>query len=218
MTLEIRMLPLGPLQTNAYLIGDNDTKQAILIDPVDNAEVIQQTAESAGWEIKLILATHAHFDHVMASKSLKEMTDAPFALHKDEMVWLEQLPQQGVMFLGQEAEEGAMPDRFLTTESETIEVGNITLKTLFTPGHSPGHISFYLPEQKIVVSGDSLFAGSIGRTDLPFGDHPTLMRSIVEKLLPLGDDVQVLSGHTRPTTIGRERQTNPFILEYLEHL
>lgn len=218
MTLEIKMLPLGPLQTNAYLIGDNETGDAVLIDPVDNAEVIQQTAQKAGWEIKLILATHAHFDHVMASKSLKAMTGAPFALHQNEMVWLDQLPQQGLMFLGQEAEEGAEPDRFLTTESETIQVGSMTFNPLFTPGHSPGHISFYMPDHQVVISGDALFAGSIGRTDLPYCDHQTLMESIVNQLLPLGDEVQVLSGHTRPTTIGRERQTNPFILEYLERL
>jgi glyoxylase-like metal-dependent hydrolase (beta-lactamase superfamily II) len=203
------------LQTNCFVIGDTETNEAIVVDPVDNADVIIKTAAQSGWTIKKILATHGHFDHVLGSKPLKEATGAPFYIHEAEMEWLNKLPEQGIMFTGERFPEAAQPDEFLTTEPQTVDVGAIHLETIFTPGHSPGHISFYMPEHKIVFSGDCLFTGSIGRTDLPGGDYTTLMESIIEKLLPLGDDVQVLNGHSPPTTIGRERISNPFILSHL---
>lgn len=214
MTIEIKMLTLGPVATHCYLVADTDTKEALVIDPVDSAPLIHKTAQDAGWQIKLILATHAHFDHILASKELKERTGAPFWLHPDGIPLLESLPQQGLMFFGREFPEAATPDRLLTTEPETIELGAIKLETLYTPGHAPGHISFYMPAGEIVFSGDCLFAGSIGRTDLPGGDYDTLMRSIFEKLLPLGDNVRVLPGHMDVTTIGRERASNEFIQSY----
>lgn len=214
MTLEIRMHTLGMASTNAYIIGDTDTNEAVLIDPVDDAPLLHQTAQEAGWTIKLILATHAHFDHVLASKALKELTGAPFYIHADCVPWLERLPQQGKMFGIASFPEAAKPDRLLKSEPETIEIGAIQLQTLYTPGHAPGHISFFMPEQRIVFSGDCLFAGSIGRTDLPGSDYETLMQSIFTKLIPLGDDVRVLAGHNQPTTIGRERKNNPFLIDY----
>jgi hydroxyacylglutathione hydrolase len=214
MTIEIRMLTLGVVSTNAYLVGDTETLEAVLIDPVDDAPLLYQTAQEAGWTIKLILATHAHFDHVIASKELKALTGAPFYIHADCVPWLERLPQQGQRFgLGQ-FPEAATPDRFLTTEPETLEIGGIKLETLYTPGHARGHISFFMPEHRIVFSGDCLFANSIGRHDLPGSDHKTLMDSIFQKLVPLGDDVRVLSGHGQPTTIGRERMNNQFLIDY----
>lgn len=211
MTLEIKSITLGIAQTNCYLIGDTETKAAILIDPVAEAPLLHKTAHDSGWTIKLILATHAHFDHVLASKELKELTGAPFYIHADCVPWLERLPQQGQMFGMEQFPEAATPDRLLTSEPEIIELDAIKLETLYTPGHAPGHLSFYLREHKIVFSGDALFAGSVGRTDLPGGNAQVLLRSIVEKLLPLGDDVRVLSGHGGITTIGRERQMNPFL-------
>jgi hydroxyacylglutathione hydrolase len=214
MSIEIRMLTLGIAATNSYLIGDTDTGEAILIDPVDNAPLIYKTAQNAGWTIKLILATHGHFDHVLASKPLKELTGAPFYIHKNDLFFLEGLPNQGIMFTGKPFPEAAVPDRFLTTEPETIDVGAIKLQTIFTPGHAPGHISFYMADHRVLFSGDCLFEGSIGRTDLPGCDYDTLMHSIFDKLLPLGDDVRVLPGHMGETTIGTERRTNPFLLGY----
>lgn len=214
MSIEIRMLTFGIAATNCYLVGDTETNEAILIDPVDDASRLYETAQKAGWTIKLILATHGHFDHVLASKDLKDLTGAPFCIHKNDLPLLERLPQQGIMFTGKPFPEAAVPDRFLTTEPETIEVGAIKLQTLFTPGHAPGHISFYMADHKILFSGDCLFQGSIGRTDLPGSDYETLMRSIFDKLLPLGDDVQVLPGHMGETTIGDERRTNPFLLGF----
>ena len=216
MSIEIRILTLGIAVTHCYIVADTDTNEALVIDPVDEAQLIAQTAKEAGWKIKLILATHAHFDHILASKELKEITDAPFYIHEEAVPFLKTLPQQGLMFFGNPFPAAAIPDRLLTTQSETIELGSIRLETLFTPGHAPGHVSFYMPDGDIVFSGDCLFSGSIGRTDLPGGDYRLLMESIFDKLLPLGDDTQVLAGHMERTTIGKERATNPFLLDYAE--
>src|SRR5690606_16006601 len=139
MTLEIKMLTLGIAATNCYLLGDTETNEAILIDPVDDAPLLYKTAQEAGWTFKLILATHGHFDHVLASQPLKDLTNAPFAIHEAEMSWLRAMPQQGLMFFGSPFPDAAKPDRFLTTEPEVIELGAIHLETIFTPGHSPGH-------------------------------------------------------------------------------
>lgn len=218
MTLQIQMLTLGIAATNCYIIGDTETNEAILIDPVDNADVLHQTATEAGWTIKLILGTHGHFDHILASKALKDVTNAPFWIHEKSQVWLDSMPEQGMMFTGHPFPKAAQPDRFLKDEPETIKIGNITLETLFTPGHAPGHLCFFMPEHQVLFGGDCLFAGSIGRTDLPYCDHDTLMQSIIHKILPLGDEVQILPGHGEATTIGREWQTNPFILDYLNRL
>lgn len=211
MTLEIKYATLGIAVTNAYLIGDTDTNEAVLIDPVDQAEGLAQMAADSGWTIKLILATHAHFDHVLASKALKEITGAPFYIHAEAAPFLANLPDAGVRFTGTAFPEAATPDRLLTTAPETLELGAIKLETLYTPGHAPGHLSFYLHEHGIVFSGDSLFAGTVGRTDLPGGDHNLLISSIREKLLALPDAVTVLPGHGEPTTIGKERATNPYL-------
>jgi len=210
-TLKIKAYTLGMVSTNAYLIGDEDTKRAVLIDPVDDAPQLFAGAQEEGWTIALILATHAHFDHVLASAELKQLTGAPFALHTDAAAMLEALPLQYQAFFGVRGPDAAKTDRLLTTEPETIEVDSIKLETLYTPGHAPGHISFYMPDEKIVFSGDALFAGSIGRTDLPGGDTRLLLESISTKLLSLGDNVTVFSGHGQQTTIGRERRQNPYL-------
>lgn len=216
MQIEIKILTLGLASTHCYIVADTTTNEAVVIDPVDQAPLIFKTATDAGWTIKLILATHAHFDHVLASKELKDLTGAPFYIHTDCVPMLQNLPQQGLRFVGKPFPEAAAPDRLLTTEPETIELGSIKLETIYTPGHAVGHISFYMREDKLVFSGDCLFDGSIGRTDLPGGDYDLLMRSIFDKLLPLGDEIQVLPGHMDVTTIGKERLTNPFLLEYAE--
>ncbi len=211
MSFKIQMMTLGMVATNAYLLADEVTRSAIVIDPVDDAERIYQQATSGGYTIRMILATHAHFDHVLASKALKELTGAPFLIHKDCVEWLEKLPMQGRRFGLGEFPEAARPDGLLGDESELIELDNIRLKTLYTPGHAPGHLAFYAEEQGVVFSGDALFKGSIGRTDLPGGDHELLLWSIFSQLMALDDDVLVLSGHGAPTRIGDERRTNPFL-------
>lgn len=214
MTIKIKSLTLSAFSTNAYLVADTETNNAILIDPVDDAPIILKSAEEEGWTIKLMIATHAHLDHVMASQAIKDATQAPFYIHEECVKWLEQIPAQGKMFGLGELPPAAKSDRLLTTESETIELDSIKLQTLYTPGHAPGHLSLYMPDHKILFSGDALFAGSIGRTDLPGGDYDLLMHSIFDKLMVLEDDVQVLPGHMQPTTIGRERLTNPYLLSY----
>jgi glyoxylase-like metal-dependent hydrolase (beta-lactamase superfamily II) len=211
MSIDIRMITLGMVATNAYLVSDTATQEALLIDPVDDADALISMAEEAGVTIKLILATHAHFDHVLASKALKERTGAPFYIHADCVKWLEVLPQQGKRFGFGEFPPAATPDRLLTSAPEVLTLGSIRLETLYTPGHADGHLAFYMPSHRVVFSGDALFKGSIGRTDLPGGNAHTLLTSIFEKLLPLGDDVTVLSGHGGATTIGAERKTNPFL-------
>jgi hydroxyacylglutathione hydrolase len=211
MSIEIKYVTLGLAQTNAYLVADDTTKAAILIDPVDEPETLKQMADDSGWAIKLILATHAHFDHILASKRLKELTGAPFYIHAEAVPMLQALPQQGLRFIGQLYPEAAEPDRLLTSESETISVGAITLETLYTPGHAPGHLAFYMREQGVVFSGDALFAGSVGRTDLPGGSWQVLEASIRGKLFTLPGDTKVLPGHGGMTTIDTERRTNPFL-------
>ena len=214
MSIRIKSLTLGPFATNTYLVADTETNNAILIDPVDDARAILGAAEVEGWAIKLMLATHAHLDHVLASAAIKEALQIPFLIHEDCEALLDDIPLQGMYFGLGKLPESAKPDRLLTSESETIELDSIGMTSLYTPGHAPGHLSFFLAEQKILFSGDSLFAGSIGRTDLPGGDHDLLMKSIIERLMALDDDVRVLPGHMGATTIGRERLTNPFILSY----
>jgi hydroxyacylglutathione hydrolase len=214
MTIEIKVLTLGIASTNCYIIGDTESKEAVVIDPVDQAELLFKAAQDAGWTIKLMVATHGHFDHVLATKDLKAKTAAPFYIHHKGEDWLREMPQQGLMFTGKPFPEAATPDRWLTDDTETLSVGAIHLETIYTPGHSPDHLCFYMREQGIVFSGDCLFAGSIGRTDLPGGDFNQLMRSIIDKLLPLEDETVVLSGHMDKTTIGTERATNPFIAGY----
>ena len=214
MSIRIKSLTLGPFATNAYLLADTQTNNAILIDPVDDAPAIMRAAEEEGWTIKLMLATHAHLDHVLASAAIKQQLQIPFLIHAECEDLLKEIPLQGVFFGLGELPAAALPDRLLGRTPEVIELDSICLRSLYTPGHAPGHLSFYLADHKILFSGDSLFAGSIGRTDLPGGDHDLLKNSIFEQLMVLEDDVQVLPGHMGPTTIGRERRTNPFLLSY----
>ncbi|MBC8100550.1 MAG: MBL fold metallo-hydrolase [Armatimonadetes bacterium] len=209
--LEIIVLTLGIVATNCYIIGDKATGNALLIDPVDDAPLLVQTAAQAGFTIKLILATHGHFDHVLASADLKTLTGAPFYINQRDAGFLERLPETGLRYTGERFPEAGVPDRWLTDVPEVLTLDGIRLETLFTPGHAPGHLCFYLRDHGIVFGGDALFMGSIGRTDLPGSDTATLMHSIFDVLLPLGDDIRLLPGHGPETTLGRERRTNPFL-------
>ena len=210
-SLELLCLTLGPVDTNAYILGDKTSGDAILIDPVDDADALIDAATSAGLTIGLIVATHPHFDHVLASAPLKEMTGAPFVVHQEALELLSHLPEQGRRYFGAPFPPAAEPDRLITSDDDWIELGTLRLQPLYTPGHSPGHIALFLPSHRLVFSGDALFAGAIGRWDLPGGNQQVLLNSITSKLLPLGDDVRVLPGHGDPTTIGIERRENPFL-------
>lgn len=209
MNIEIKILTLGIAATNCYIVGDTTTGNALVIDPVDNAQLLNRTAQDMGWQIRYILATHGHYDHVLAAAELKQLTKAPFYIHHNTPQVSQ--PEALTPFIAHLFPPIPEPDHLLADEPETIELGAIRLETLFTPGHAPDHVCFYMRDQNILFGGDCLFAGSIGRTDFPNADHETLMRSIVDKILPLGDETRVLPGHMSPTTIGRERQTNPFL-------
>jgi len=195
-------------------VGDTDSGEAIIIDPSDEALVILDVLRQEKWVAKEILATHSHFDHILAAGDVKAATGTPFRLHRNDLQQLRDAPQMTLAFIGKEVPVPPEPDGFVD-EGDTISVGSIKLETLFTPGHSPGHVSFVLASEYVVFSGDCLFLGSIGRTDLPGGDYDMLMQSIVNKLLPLGDDYTVAAGHMQATTIGRERMSNPFIFDWM---
>ena len=169
MSIEIKRLPLGIAVTNCYIVGDTESNEAILIDPVDNASLLQEVAQNAGWEIRLILATHGHYDHVLVSQELKTLTGAKFYIHHNTPQIAQ--PDQLTGFLAQLFPPVAAPDHLIGDESESISLGAIQLETLYTLGHAPDHVCYFLREHKILFGGDCLFAGSIGRTDFPFCDH-----------------------------------------------
>ena len=204
----VKQLPVGPIQTNCYIAGCEETKEGVVIDPGDEPERILAEVESAGLTIKYILNTHAHFDHVMANKALVEATNAPLAIHPLDVPLLRQ--NGGAMFFGIQALQSPDPDMELA-EGDVIKFGTHTLQVLFTPGHTPGHVSFYEAKVGVIFDGDVLFASGIGRTDLPGGDYETLMNSINEKLMVLPDETVVCSGHGAVTTIGQERAGNPWL-------
>jgi hydroxyacylglutathione hydrolase len=199
---------VGPLQCNCYIVGDAATKRAIVIDPGDDADQLARSVVEKDLTVDAIVATHAHFDHVLAAQRLRELTGAPFYLHDDDRVILDWLQESVRIFLG--IESGPPPDVDSSAgEGETLTAGAAELQIVHTPGHSPGSIS--LIGDGLVFSGDTLFAGSIGRTDLPGGDADALIKSVGAKLFELDDDVPVYPGHGPATTIGQERRYNPFV-------
>lgn len=215
MTFTVRMLTMGIASTNCYILADEQTGDAVLIDPSDDAPRLLALLNQEHWHLRTILATHAHFDHVLALRDLKAATNVPFRMHADDEPLLQALPIQMQRFTGHTVPAPPTPDSHLN-EGDVIEIGSIRLEVRFTPGHAPGHVIFISHGQKIVFGGDCLFMDSIGRTDLPGGDYDTLMHSIFTKLMTLPDDYTVASGHGPNTTIGRERAMNPFLLDW-EH-
>jgi glyoxylase-like metal-dependent hydrolase (beta-lactamase superfamily II) len=192
---------------NCFIVGCEKTKSAVVIDPGDEVNKILLALADAKLTVKYIINTHGHFDHVGANKRLKDATNAPILIHKADADMLAQVSMSAMAF-GMSGENSPPADQTID-EGDKITFGDITLTVLHTPGHSLGGISLY--GNGVVFVGDSLFAGSIGRTDFPGGDYDTLIRSIKTKLIPLGDDVVVYSGHGPETTIGREKRFNPFL-------
>ncbi len=203
----LETLVVGPLGVNCYIVGDETTRQAIVIDPGGNAGDIRNAIQRHRLQVKAIVNTHAHFDHLLGLNEIRASTHAPFMLHADEVPILNTAQASGAMW-GMPVSQPAAPERLLK-EGDEVDAGSIVLKVLHTPGHTPGGIC--LRHDKVVFVGDTLFQGSIGRTDFPGGDYATLMRSIRDKLLPLPDDTAVYPGHGAATSIGEEKQLNPFI-------
>jgi hydroxyacylglutathione hydrolase len=199
---------VGPLACNCYVVGDEVTRQAIVIDPGDDADELAAEIVSRGLTITAIVATHAHFDHIVAAERLRAATGAPFMLHDEDRPLLDWMQESGRLFLGVELPDPPEVDTSVT-EGDRITAGTVELEVVHTPGHSPGSISLVAPDS--VFSGDTLFAGSIGRTDLPGGDGQALLDAVRSKLFPLGESLMVYPGHGPTTTLGTERASNPFV-------
>ncbi len=208
--MEIISETVGLFAENSYFVVDEASNEAVAIDPGDEAPRLLEMISNRGWNVRWILNTHAHLDHVGAVAAIKDATGAPFHLHERENELLEQLPLQAAMF-GVSPPPVPAVDAPLT-EGDVFSFGKepIEIRVFETPGHSPGGVSFDIGG--VLIVGDTLFAGSIGRTDLPGGDGPTLMRSIRERLLVYPDETRVYAGHGPPTTIGAERRSNPFLI------
>ena len=202
-------LTVGPFQENCYVVGDEDSGIGALIDPGDEAARIALAVEQTNLEIASIIVTHAHIDHVGAVAALVDEYACPVLMHAEAEAMLAALPTQAVM-MGVRFGKVPVVDRQVE-DDEVLEVGTLRLRSLYTPGHAPGHLAFHVEGEGIVLSGDALFAGSVGRVDLPGGSMEVLMRSIEERLLALPDETTVYPGHGPATTIGEERASNPFL-------
>ena len=205
--LEIVVLPNGQFVENCYLVGDTASGDAVIIDPGEESARFLGELERRGWRLSAIWLTHAHVDHVMGVAEVHRATGAPIFLHPADRPLYDNFPRQG-QWLGLHLEPLPDPHHPLA-HGDRLVVGSGSFEVRHTPGHSPGSVSLVAPG--VVFSGDALFAGSIGRTDLPGGDTDTLMASIARELLSLPDSTRVLSGHGPETTIGTERRSNPFL-------
>ena len=212
-TVQVRMLTLGPMQTNCYVVGCEETYQAAIIDPAWDGRNIVAMTDEFGFDITHILITHSHFDHVAGLLDVKNATNAPIYIHPEAVEMLRSTTMSAALW-GFKVPAPPPPDEMLA-EGQVVQVGNLSLQVMYTPGHAPGHVSFYIPEYRIIFDGDVLFMGGIGRTDLPGGDYNLLMESIKEKVMLLPDETRVFSGHGPATTIGQERTSNPFLTDDL---
>ncbi len=205
--MEIVTYQLGPMENNTYLIIDEATRDAALIDPSFHSETIWEDIEGRNVQIRYLLNTHGHFDHIIGNAFYVEKTGAPLALHRDDLDRLRALPEIALSYRFK-AEPSPEPDLFLE-HGQTLTLGETSIRVVHTPGHSPGSVTFLFDDVAIV--GDVLFDGSIGRTDFPGCSLQTLLHSIRTELLTLPDTTKVLPGHSSATTIGKERATNPHI-------
>jgi len=205
--LIIKMLHTGPLQTNCYIVGCEDTKEGAIIDPGGDAKHILAEVERLGLKIKYVINTHGHFDHILANKEVVEATGASLAIHSADASMLTQ--GGGARFFGIVGKASPPADTILD-EGQALTLGEIELQVLHTPGHSPGSICLYSQEEGVLFDGDVLFNMGMGRYDLPGGNYTVLMDSI-HRLLALPDETMVYPGHGPATTIGHERRSNPFL-------
>lgn len=205
----LKTFPVPPLGCNCSIIGDPVTKKAIVVDPGGAVEQILQEVRALGLTVERILHTHAHFDHFLASSELKRATGATLCLHEQDKLLWEKLDVQCKLF-GVASAPALMPEYFLKDE-EQIGIGELTGIALHTPGHTPGSMSFHFPSAQLVLAGDTLFRGAIGRTDLWGGDFNAIERSIRERLYTLDEQTRVITGHGDETIIGLEKDENAYI-------
>ena len=209
----IQVIPVTPLQQNASIIWSTDTKEAALVDPGGDFDVLTAAVKELQVKITAIWLTHGHIDHIGAATALKNEFNCPIiGPHKDDEFLLANAQKQGMKYGINDALD-VEPDRYLE-EGDTIELAGIEFDVYHCPGHSPGHVIFHQKETDFAFVGDVLFRGSIGRTDLPGGNHEQLIQSVVQKLWPLGNDVQFLPGHGSGSTFGQERQDNGFVSDH----
>jgi hydroxyacylglutathione hydrolase len=210
--LQIRVIPVTPLQQNCSLIWNEATKNAALVDPGGDIDRLLGALEQFGLTLTRIWLTHGHFDHAGAAAELRERTGvAVEGPHRDDQFWLD-LVEEGAKRYGVGGLRNVTPDRYFE-DGETLEFEGLRFDVSHTPGHTPGHVVIHNAALKIAFVGDVLFAGSIGRTDFPRGNHDDLIRSIMTKLWALGEDVAFVPGHGPTSTFGRERQSNPFVAD-----
>jgi hydroxyacylglutathione hydrolase len=205
----IETFPVGPLQCNCTILGDEQAGEAIVIDPGDEIGRIHRRLTELGLKLKQILITHAHIDHVGGALKLKRLTGAPILMNESDLPLLKIMEMQAG-WLGIATPETAPPDDVLT-DGLNVGLESCPAQVIHTPGHTQGSVCLHFVPLNLLVAGDTLFAGSIGRTDLPGGDYGQIINSIQTRLLPLPDETKVLPGHGPATTIGAERETNPFL-------
>ena len=203
------ILPVGPLQCNCSILGDEASHEAIVVDPGAEIDRIVAVLNRHHLTVKQILITHAHIDHIAGAAKLKALTGAPILYNPNDLPLVKMMDLQAA-WLGMPTPEVPAPDDTLE-EGRVISITGLNGQILHTPGHTQGSVCLHIPEQKLLLAGDTLFAGSVGRTDLPGGDGPTLIRSIHSKLLPLPEDTIVVPGHGPNTTIADEKDNNPFL-------
>jgi hydroxyacylglutathione hydrolase len=206
--MDVRGFTVGPVRENTWIARREGEQDALLIDPGDEPERLLQAVEALGVTVEAILITHCHFDHVGAVAPLARATGAPVYCPAGEVPLLEDI----LVFPGFGPFEGYTPEHTVTG-GDRLTLAGFDIDILSTPGHSPDHVTYSVPDEQVIFSGDVLFQGSIGRTDLPGADHATLMRSIATLLDALPDETRVIPGHMGTTTLGRERATNPFLRE-----
>jgi len=205
----LETFPVGPLQCNCTILGDEETREAIVIDPGDEITRIHRRLTTLGLNLKQILITHAHIDHIGGALKLKSLTGAPIFLNENDLPLLKIMAEQAA-WVGVDTPETAPPDEVLT-DGRRVGLDNYPALVLHTPGHTQGSVCLHFEPLKMVLAGDTLFAGSIGRTDLPGGDYDQILDSIQTRLLTLPDDTKIVPGHGPCTSIGYERKANPFL-------